>query len=77
MRIMKAKVTSNLPNEISSCTGAVSILLDDGKLYPINQDQGTFLIFKKLWNCNDLPEVQLFFDSKIDAHHIIQMLIEG
>lgn len=77
MTIMKGNVTYNLPYEISKCTGAVFIRLDDGTLYPINQDPGISQIFKKLWSCNDLRKVQLFFENNADARHIIHMLIEG
>lgn len=77
MKIMKAKNTYDLPNEISRCTGAVFIMLDDGKLYSVNQDSGTSQIFKKLWSCKDLNEVQLVFENEIDAHRILHMMIEG
>ena len=77
MTIMKTKDTYDLPDEISMCTGNVFIMLEDGKLYPVNQNRGICLIFKKLWSCNDLDEVQLFFENDFDAHRILNMMIEG
>lgn len=52
-------------------------MLDDEKLYSINQNRGICLIFKKLWSCNDLDEIHLFFENDLDAHRILKMMIEG
>lgn len=74
MIISKMKTTADLPDAISQCQGTVFIVLDQGEVYPINEQAGTLNIFRKLWLSQDYDEVELLCSEPADIGRLMQVM---
>lgn len=75
MIITKNQHTSGLPDLIKNCSGRVSIVFEDGKVYPLNTSPGTFKIFTKLWKSEDVDSVNLILENSDDLQKLFDFVV--
>lgn len=74
MRISRIENNTKLPETISGCKGTVSLVLNGGQAFPINEDEKILQFFRQLWLCRDDGSIELKFSCPEDAVRILGAL---